>query len=195
MTRYAVSQIVELIQENLHDPNYYDVDKYSIEAKLRQLIHQENPKRYPPVTERSKYSLDEDFKDKAVSTIVQFDRKRIPTKMEQILQALNVEYIENGSQWFKMSKLYKILNDEGVIPDGMTGLQFWMNAHKMLKSFEPIYIKTINPYSQYPNTAVLHYKVDYLVDILKYLTNQRLINCNQLISELQSNQLERESHG
>ena len=90
MTHYAVSQIVELIQKNLHDPNYYDVDKYSIEAKLRQLIYQENPKRYPPVTERSKYSLDEDFKDKAVSTIVQFDRKRIPTKMEQILQALNV---------------------------------------------------------------------------------------------------------
>lgn len=195
MTHYAVSQIVELIQKNLHDPNYYDVDKYSIEAKLRQLIYQENPKRYPPVTERSKYSLDEDFKDKAVSTIVQFDRKRIPTKMEQILQALNVEYIENGSQWFKLSRLYKILNDEGVIPDGMTGAQFWMNAHKMLKLFEPIYIKTINPYSQYPNTAVLHYKVEYLVDILKYLTNQRLINCNRLISELQSNQLERESNG
>lgn len=191
MTHYAVSQIVELIQENLHDPNYYDVYKSSIEDKLRKLIHQENPKRYPPVTERSKYSLDEDFKDKAISSIVQFDRKRIPTKMEQILQTLDVEYLEDKSQWFKLSKLYAILNSEGVIPDGMTGTQFWMNAHKMLKSFEPIYIKTINPYSQYPSTAVLHYKVDYLVDILKHLTNQHFIDCDQLINELQSRNIER----
>lgn len=191
MTHYAVSQIVDLIQENLHDPNYYDVYKSSIEAKLRQLIYQENPKRYPPVTERSKYSLDEDFKDKAISTIVQFDRKRIPTKMEQILQALDVEYLEDKSQWFKLSKLYAILNSEGVIPDGMTGAQFWTNAHKMLKSFEPIYIKTINPYSQYPSTAVLHYKVEHLVGILQHLTSQQVINGERLISELQAHHLER----
>ena len=193
MTHYAVSQIVKLIQENLHDPDYYDVGKGSIEARLRQLIYQENPKRYPAVTEHSKYSLDEDFKDKAISTIVQFDRKRIPTKMEQILQDLDLEYLEDKSQWFKLTKLYTILNSEGALPDGMTVRQFWTGAHKMLKSFEPIYIKTVNSYSQYPSTVVLHYKVDYLVDILKHLTNQHFINGNQLISELQSHNIESET--
>ena len=63
----------------------------------------------------------------------------------------------------------------------------------MLKSFEPIYIKTVNSYSQYPSTVVLHYKVDYLVDILKHLTNQHFINGNQLISELQSHNIESET--
>ena len=108
-------------------------------------------------------------------------------------KALDLEYLEDKSQWFKLTKLYTILNGEGVIPDGMTVRQFWTGAHKMLKSFEPIYIKTVNSYSQYPSTVVLHYKVDYLVDILKHLTNQHFINGNQLISELQSHNIESET--
>ena len=98
MTHYAVSQIVNLIQENLHNPGYYDVSKSDIETQLRKLIHNENPKRYPPVTKRSKYSLDETFKDKAIEVLVQFDRKPIPTKKELFIKTLDIEYLEDGSQ-------------------------------------------------------------------------------------------------
>ena len=184
MKYYAVSQIVQLIQENLHNPKYYDVSKSEVENRVRQLIHHENPKRYPPVTERSKYSLDEVFKDKAIKTLVQFHRKPIPTKKELLLKALNAEYLEDKSKWFKLSKLYEFLNKEGVTPDCMTSSQFWTRAHKVLRPFERIYIKTISSYSQYPSTAVVHYKMDDLVDILEYLTNQGVINCQELIDEL-----------
>ena len=184
MTHYAVSQIVNLIQENLHNPGYYDVSKSDIETQLRKLIHNENPKRYPPVTKRSKYSLDETFKDKAIEVLVQFDRKPIPTKKELFIKTLDVEYLEDGSQWFKITKCYKALDKEGLIPNGMTVKQFWTKAHKSLTSFERIYIKTISFYSQYPNAAIVHYKVDDLVDILEQLNNHCIINCTQLIKEI-----------
>lgn len=184
MIYYSVSQIVKLIQENLHNPEYYDVDKSSIENRIQQLIHHQNPKKYPPVTQRSKYSLDEAFKDEAIRTLTQFDRKRIPTKKEQLINDLDVEYLEDKSQWFKLSKLYVVLDKKGLIPEKMTVRTFWTRAHKELKSFERIYIKTIRLYTQFPNTAVVHYRVDDLIDILKHLNNQKIIYCEELINEL-----------
>jgi hypothetical protein len=185
MTYYAVSQIVELIQENLHDPEYYDIHKYSIEPKLRKLIQQENPKRYPPVTKLSKYSLDEDFKNKAIQLLTDFERLRIPTEAELLIKELEPEMLEDGTTWFKLSKLYNALDGRGTIPDDMSDRKFWTNAHKRLEQFEHIYIKTINPYTKYPNVAVIHYKVMDLKNILNCLNTEGIIHAEQLIEKLQ----------
>lgn len=96
---------------------------------------------------------------------------------------MDVEYLEDRSQWFKLSKLYEALNNEAVVTADMTASQFWTQAHKVLKPFERIYIRNNSFYSQYPRTAVVHYKIDNLVDILEYLNNHGIINCEQLISE------------
>lgn len=75
---YAVSQIVTLIQNNLHDERYYDVDPKLIENQIRRLINETNPKRYPPVTPRATYALDEDFKNLAIQTLTDFERTPKP---------------------------------------------------------------------------------------------------------------------
>lgn len=184
MTYYAVSQIVKLIQENLHDPQYYDVSKYTIEPRLRKFIQDENPKRYPPVTKLSKYSLDEEFKDKALQLLTDFDREPIPTEKDLLLADLDVVKLEDGTSWFKLSKLYHALESRGAISDDLSDRKFWTNAHKRLKQFDHIYIKTINPYTRYPNVAIIHYKEDDLVEILKQLNIEGVIQCDQLIEDL-----------
>lgn len=183
MQHYAISQIVELIQEYLRDPDYYDVNKRDIEPRVRQLLHQEKPRRYPPVTKQSKYSVDEDFKNKALATIHTFKRKRIPTPKETLIKELKPERIEDGSTWFKLSKLYHALKGRDAIPDGMTDRQFWTRAHKVLKTFESIYIKTINLYSKYPNVAIVHYRIDDLEAILKQLVGANIIQQTPFINE------------
>ena len=75
---YAVSQIVTLIQNNLHDERYYDVDPKLIENQVRRLVNETNPKRYDPVTPRATYSLDEDFKNLALKTLTDFERTPKP---------------------------------------------------------------------------------------------------------------------
>lgn len=185
MPHYAVSQIVELIQENLHEPGYYDVHKYDIEPKLRKLIQQENPRRYPPVTKLSKYSLDEQFKNKAIQLLTDFERLRIPTEAELLIKELEPEMLEDGTTWFKLSKLYNALDGRGTIPDDMSDRKFWTNAHKRLEQFEHIYIKTINPYTKYPNVAVIHYKITDLKNILNCLNTEGIIHAERLIEKLQ----------
>ncbi len=184
MTHYAVSQIVELIQENLHEPGYYDVHKYAIESKLRKLIQQENPRRYSPVTKLSKYSLDEQFKNKALRLLTDFERERIPTPKETLIADLESERIEDESAWFKLSKLYHALKSQNAIPEGVSDRRFWTQAHKVLKTFESIYIKTINPYSKYPNVAIVHYRIDDLEAILKQLVGANIIQQTPFINEL-----------
>lgn len=184
MTHYAVSQIVKLIQENLRDPRYYDISKYAIEPKLRKLIQDENPKRYPPVTKLSKYSLDEAFKDRALQLLTDFDREPIPTEKDLLLKDLDIVTLEDGTKWFKLSKLYHALECRGAIPDDLSDRKFWTNAHKRLGQFEHIYIRTISPYTRYPNVAIIHYKEDDLVDILKQLNTEGVIQCDQLIEDL-----------
>lgn len=184
MQYYAISQIVKLIQENLRKPGYYDVHKYAIEPKLRKLIQQENPKRYPPVTKRSKYSVDENFKNKALATIKEFEREHIPTAKETLINELKPEIIEDGSLWFKLSKLYHALKERDAIPEDVTDRQFWTRAHKVLKTFDSIYIKIINPYSKYPNVAIVHYRIDDLEAILKQLVVANIIKPAPLINEL-----------
>ena len=75
---YAVSQIVTLIQNNLRDERYYDVDPKLIENQVRRLVNETNPKRYDPVTPRATYSLDEDFKNLAIRTLTDFERTPKP---------------------------------------------------------------------------------------------------------------------
>ena len=75
---YAVSQIVTLIQNNLQDERYYDVDPKLIENQVRRLVNETNPKRYNPVTPRATYSLDEDFKNLAIQTLTDFKRTPKP---------------------------------------------------------------------------------------------------------------------
>lgn len=75
---YAVSQIVKLIQNNLHDERYYDVDPKRIENQVRRLVNEANPKRYNPVTPRATYSLGEDFKTLALETLTDFERTPKP---------------------------------------------------------------------------------------------------------------------
>lgn len=75
---YAVSQIVTLIQNNIHDERYYDVDPKLIENQVRRLVNETNPKRYDPVTPRATYSLDEDFKNLALKTLTDFERTPKP---------------------------------------------------------------------------------------------------------------------
>ena len=75
---YAVSQIVTLIQNNLHDERYYDVDPKLIENQVRRLVNETNPKRYDPVTPRATSSLDEDFKNLAIETLTDFERTPKP---------------------------------------------------------------------------------------------------------------------
>lgn len=75
---YAVSQIVTLIQNNLHDERYYDVDPKLIENQVRRLVNETNPKRYNPVIPRATYSLDEDFKNLAIQTLTEFERTPKP---------------------------------------------------------------------------------------------------------------------
>ena len=75
---YAVSQIVTLIQNNLQDERYYDVDPKLIENQVRRLVNETNPKRYNPVTPRATYSLDEDFKNLAIQTLTDFERTPKP---------------------------------------------------------------------------------------------------------------------
>lgn len=184
MQHYAISQIVELIQEHLRDPDYYDVNKSDIEPRVRQLMYQEKPRRYPPVTKQSKYSVDEDFKNKALATIHTFKRKRIPTPKETLIADLESERIEDESAWFKLSKLYHALKSQNAIPEDVSDRQFWTRAHKVLKTFESIYIKTINPYSKYPNVAIVHYRIDDLEAILKQLVDANIIQQTPLIDEL-----------
>lgn len=184
MTHYAVSQLVKLIQENLYDPRYYDISKYDIERQLRKLIQDEQPKRYPPVTKLSKYSLDEEFKDRALQLLTDFNREPRPTEKELLLKDLDVVALEDGTNWFKLSKLYHALEHRGVIPNDLSDRKFWINAHKRLEPFEHIYIRTINPYTRYPNVAVIHYKEDDIVEILKQLNIKGVIQCDQLIEDL-----------
>lgn len=75
---YAVSQIVTLIQNNLHDERYYDVDPKLIENQVRRLVNETNPKRYDPVTPRATYSLDENFKNLTIQTLTDFERTPKP---------------------------------------------------------------------------------------------------------------------
>lgn len=185
MPHYAVSQIVELIQENLHEPGYYDVHKYDIEPKLRKLIQQENPRRYPPVTKLSKYSLDEQFKNKALQLLTDFKRRQIPTETELLIKELEPETLEDGTTWFKLSKLYNALERRDTIMDNMSDRKFWTNAHKRLEQFTHIYIKTINPYTKYPNVAVIHYKITDLKNILNCLNTEGIIHAERLIEKLQ----------
>lgn len=184
MQHYAISQIVELIQEHLRDPDYYDVNKRDIEPRVRQLLYQEKPRRYPPVTKQSKYSVDEDFKNKALATIHNFERECIPTPKETLIADLESERIEDGSTWFKLSKLYRALKRQNVLLEGVSDRQFWTRAHKVLKTFESIYIKTINPYSKYPNVAIVHYRIDDLEAILKQLVDANIIQPASFINKL-----------
>ena len=93
--------------------------------------------------------------------------------------------MEDKTNWFKLSKLYHALERRSAISDDLSDRKFWTNAHKRLKQFEHIYIKTINPYTRYPNVAIIHYKVDDLVDILKQLNIEGVIQGDQLIGDLE----------
>jgi hypothetical protein len=125
------------------------------------------------------------LKNKAIQLLTDFERLRIPTEAELLIKELEPEMLEDGTTWFKLSKLYNALDGRGTIPDDMSDRKFWTNAHKRLEQFEHIYIKTINPYTKYPNVAVIHYKVTDLKNILNCLNTEGIIHAEQLIEKLQ----------
>ena len=102
-----------------------------------------------------------------------------------MIKELEPETLEDGTTWFKLSKLYNALERRDTIIDNMSDRKFWTNAHKRLEQFTHIYIKTINPYTKYPNVAVIHYKITDLKNILNCLNTEGIIHAERLIEKLQ----------
>ena len=182
MTYYAVSQIVKLIQDNLHDERYHDVSRFTIEGRLRTLIRELKPKRYPPINDRTKFSLDENFKNTALSTLTNFRRVKKPTATElkqeaydrfiRDLAPIAIEDLQHKGLWFKLSKLYTALENRKVLPKDLTAQSFWNSVNPKLKDFDYVYIVKPYDYSKYPNIAVRHYKVEDLPAIMRRLIQE-----------------------
>ena len=186
MTHYAVSQIVKLIQDNLHDERYHDVDRFAVESRLRALIKELNPNRYPPINTRTKFSLDEDFKDIAVATLTDFRRVKKPTAAELRQEAYErfidslvpvaLEDLPHEGLWFKLSKLHTALEDRKILTERIASQGFWNRVNPKIKDLDHVYIITNYNYSKYPNLAVKHYKVKDLPTILKRLIREGILN-------------------
>lgn len=186
MTHYAVSQIVQLIQDNLHDDRYYDVNRFPIETRLRALIKELKPDRYPPVDNKTKFSLDEDFKDIAVAVLTNFRRVKKPTAdelkqeaYERFMRSLAPVIIEDPQReglWFKLSKLHTALEDRKILTERIASQGFWNRVNPKIKDLDHVYIITNYSYSKYPNLAVKHYKIKDLPTILKRLIQEGILN-------------------
>lgn len=186
MTYYAVSQIVQLIQDNLHDERYSDVSQFTIETRLRALIKELKPDRYPPVDNRTKFSLDEDFKDIAIAVLTNFRRVKKPTDAElkqeayerfmRSLAPVIIEDLQHEELWFKLSKLHTALKDHKILTEPIASRGFWNRVNPKIKNFEHVFIITNYSYSKYPNVAVRHYKVKDLPAIIKCLIQEGILN-------------------
>lgn len=187
MTYYAVSQIVKLIQDNLHDERYHDVDKYRIDSRVRMLMKDVGAKRYPPVTENAKFSLDENFKNLALATITDFKRTVKPTEEEkkaarhqQFIRDMGVTETEHDGTWFKLANLYFALERRNALPDGITPQSFWQRAHRKLKDFKNIYVLTTHRKPTYREVLVKHYALEDLDAIINRLVQEDILDADRL---------------
>lgn len=187
MTHYAVSQIVQLIQDNLHDERYSDVSKNLIDSRVRLLIKDVEPKRYPPVTEYAKFSLDETFKNLALGTITNFKRTVKPTEAEvqaehrqRFISDMYITETEHEGSWFKLANLYFALERRNALPDGMTPQSFWQRAHHKLKDFKNIYVLTTHRKPTYREVLVKHYALDDLDAIISRLVQEGILDGDRL---------------
>lgn len=187
MTHYAVSQIVQLIQDKLHDERYSDVSKNLIDSRVRLLIKDLEPKRYPPVTEHTKFSLDENFKNLALETITNFKRTVKPTEAEvqaerrrSFINNMGVTETEHEGTWFKLANLYFALEYHNALPDGITPQSFWQRAHHKLKDFKNIYVLTTHRKPTYREVLVKHYALDDLDAIINRLVQEDILDADRL---------------
>lgn len=187
MTHYAVSQIVKLIQDNLHDERYHDVSKYRIDSRVRMLMKDVGAKRYPPVTENAKFSLDENFKNLALATLTDFKRTIKPTDAEiqaerrrSFINDMGVTETEHEGTWFKLANFYFALEYRNALPDGMNPQSFWQRAHHKLKDFKNIYVLTTYHKPKHREMAIKHYALDDLDAIISRLVQEDILNEDRL---------------
>lgn len=187
MTYYAVSQIVKPIQDNLHDERYHDVSKYRIDSRVRMLMKDVGAKRYPPVTENAKFSLDENFKNLALATITDFKRTIKPTKEEQrverrqrFIRDMGITETKHDGTWFKLANLYFALERRNAPPDGITPQSFWQRAHHKLKDFKNIYVLTTYYKPKYREMAIKHYALEDLDAIIDRLVQESILDVDRL---------------
>lgn len=193
MTHYAVSQIVKLIQDNLHDERYHDVSKYRIDNRVRMLMKDVGAKRYPPVTENAKFSLDENFKNLALATLTDFKRTIKPTDAEiqaerrrSFINDMGVTETEHEGTWFKLANFYFALEYRNALPDGMTPQSFWQRAHHKLKDFKNIYVLTTHRKPTYREVLVKHYALDDLDAIINRLVQEGILDADRLLDYLKT---------